>query len=41
MEVVKGKLSEGWKSLFGDVGRPLQNGLLLLAVAVAVAVLRW
>lgn len=39
VEVVKGKLSEGWKSLCGEVGRPLWNGLLLLAVAVAV--LRW
>jgi hypothetical protein len=39
VEVAKGKLSEGWKSLCGEVGRPLRSGLLLLAVAVAV--LRW
>ena len=37
VEVVKGKLSGGWKSLSGEVGWPLLDELLLQAVTV----LRW
>lgn len=39
VEVVKGKVSGGGKSLSGEFGRPLLKGCLLLAAKVAV--LRW